>query len=950
MPMKIRLFAFLLLVVSCSSDDDNGYQSRLRELLMEDMSFTCEGGTQEQEYRHEDLSIYKVSNKESWCLPSLDINHSKLVVTVKANTTYDARTDTVTLTDTIAKISRYITVKQARNTGLFLDKTYFEASMYGDTVSTKLKSNVSFEVQIPDTCDWVTMGRTNKTRGLDSTTLTFYVKENKTYKDREATVTVVNTDEKLTDKLKIYQPFNTVFKADSTNFEVDMYGDTITVNLETNISYDVTIPETCSWITRKNSSARAGARALTRGVDTKTLTFYIKENKTYHGRDGVVTLSNSDAGASIEIKIHQPFNTVFSPEKKYYEASQYGDTVSIKMSSNVRYDVTIPEGCDWITRAATRKTRGVESSSIFLKVAENKTYKEREAVLKVSNEDAGVSASITIYQPFNTVFSTDSTSFEVPMDGATFTVRLRHNVGYDVSIPGDCAWISKVTGSRKGGAGARGSRSTRSTRSTSGIDTTAIVFRATENTSEQERGATITFSHKDAGAEARIYVHQPFTTTFNVDSTSFEVGTGGGTKTVNVESNISYTVSIPSDCKWISLAGRQGVRETGRQGTRGVNTRAKTRGTKTEAILFKVSENTTGKERSATVTIGNSRVGVSKAISFKQKFEATFEVDTTTVEADEQSGTFGINVVANVGVSVQPLASWLTKGDKTDTGDGYWTQKIKVSKFTGKAPKREGKVKFLYAAGNQTKTVTVTQKRTLYVSLSDTTLTESGQKLNLSGLLTNTDSRPLTWKSSNKSVATVNGSGTVTAVANGTAVITVKSSDDGGKYSDAVNITVEIPEPPSEGTGGSSGGSGGESSGGSSGDSSGGSGGSSSGGSGGSSSGGSSGDSSGGSGGSSSGGSSGDSSGGSSGDSSGGSSGDSSGGSSSDSSGGSGGDSSGGTSGDSSGGSTDNPSGGSGDSSSGGNTENASGGSTENPSDGSAENASRARKRVRVRR
>ena len=932
--MKIRLFAFLLLVVSCSSDDDNGYQSRLRELLMEDMSFTCEGGTREQEYRHEDLSIYKVSNKESWCLPSLDINHSKLVVTVKANTTYDARTDTVTLTDTIAKISRYITVKQARNTGLFLDKTYIEASMYGDTVSTKLKSNVSFEVQIPDTCDWVTMGRTNKTRGLDSTTLTFYVKENKTYKDREATVTVVNTDEKLTDKLKIYQPFNTVFKADSTNFEVDMYGDTITVNLETNISYDVTIPETCSWITRKNSSARAVARALTRGVDTKTLTFYIKENKTYHGRDGVVTLSNSDAGASIEIKIHQPFNTVFSPEKKYYEASQYGDTVSIKMSSNVGYDVTIPEGCDWITRAATRKTRGVESSSIFLKVAENKTYKEREAVLKVSNEDAGVSASITIYQPFNTVFSTDSTSFEVPMDGATFTVRLRHNVGYDVSIPGDCAWISKVTGSRKGGAGARGSRSTRSTRSTSGIDTTAIVFRATENTSEQERGATITFSHKDAGAEARIYVHQPFTTTFHVDSTSFEVGTGGGTKTVNVESNISYTVSIPSDCKWISLAGRQGVRETGRQGTRGVNTRAKTRGTKTEAILFKVSENTTGKERSATVTIGNSRVGVSKAISFKQKFEATFEVDTTTVEADEQSGTFGINVVANVGVSVQPLVSWLTKGDKTDTGDGYWTQKIKVSKFTGKAPKREGKVKFLYAAGNQTKTVTVTQKRTLYVSLSDTTLTESGQKLNLSGLLTNTESRPLTWKSSNKSVATVNGSGTVTAVANGTAVITVKSSDDGGKYSDAVNITVEIPEPPSEGTGGSSGGSGGESSGGSGGDSSGGSGGSSSGGSGGSSSGGSSGDSSGGS----------------SGDSSGGSSGDSSGGSSSDSSGGSGGDSSGGTSGDSSGGSTDNPSGGSGDSSSGGNTENASGGSTENPSDGSAENASRARKRVRVRR
>ena len=59
--LPFYLLTFSLLVVSCSSDDD-GYQSRLKELLMEDMSFTCEGGTQEQEYRHEDLSIYKVSN------------------------------------------------------------------------------------------------------------------------------------------------------------------------------------------------------------------------------------------------------------------------------------------------------------------------------------------------------------------------------------------------------------------------------------------------------------------------------------------------------------------------------------------------------------------------------------------------------------------------------------------------------------------------------------------------------------------------------------------------------------------------------------------------------------------------------------------------------------------------------------------------------------------------
>ncbi len=768
----------LLLLVSCSSDD-NGYQSHLKELLMEDMSFTCEGGTQEQEYRHEDLSVYKVSNKESWCKSTLDVNNCKLVVSVKANNTYDARTDTVTLTDTISKSSRYITVKQDRNTGLFLDKTYAEASMYGDTISTKLKYNVSYEVQIPDTCKWVTRGRAAKSRGLDSTTITLYVKENKTYKDRDAVITVLNKDEKLTDKLKIHQPFNTEFKADSTNFEVNQYGDTITVNLTTNISYDVNIPSTCSWITKKSSSGAREQAALTRGMDTKTLTFFIKENKTYHDRDGVVTLSNKDAGASIEINIHQPFKAVFSPDKKYIEASQYGDTVTIKMTSNVSYDVTIPDDCDWIKRAASRNTRGVETSSILLKVAENTTYKGREAVLEISNKDAGVSESITISQPFNMVFSVDSASYEVSMDGATFTVKLRHNIGYVVSIPRDCDWLSQVTGVRK--AGTRNIRNTQNTQnilktrgSTNGIDTTAIVFRASENTTAQERETTITISNGDAGAEVKVYVHQPFTTTFSVDSTSFEVAMEGGTKTVNVESNISYDVSIPSDCNWISLQS---------------NSRSRTRTSKSSALIFKISKNTSGKERSATVTIGNSSLGVSKAVSFKQKFETIFDVDTTAIEVDELGGTFGVNVVANVSVSVQPQVSWLTAGSKTDERDGYWTQNINVSSFSNKADQRQGKVKFLYAAGNDSKTVTVTQKRTLYIKESDVTLTAAGQDSTLT--LTNTESRNVTWSSSNKKVATVNA-GKVKAVANGTATITVKSSD--GKYSDKCNITVEIPK------------------------------------------------------------------------------------------------------------------------------------------------------------
>ena len=169
------------------------------------------------------------------------------------------------------------------------------------------------------------------------------------------------------------------------------------------------------------------------------------------------------------------------------------------------------------------------------------------------------------------------------------------------------------------------------------------MFRASENTTAQERETTITISNGDAGAEVKVYVHQPFTTTFSVDSTSFEVAMEGGTKTVNVESNISYDVSIPSDCNWITLQN---------------NSRSRTRSSKSSALIFKISKNTSGKERSATVTIGNSSLGVSKAVSFKQKFETIFGTATITVKSSDGKYSDKCNITVEIPKS---------KGNKTES-------------------------------------------------------------------------------------------------------------------------------------------------------------------------------------------------------------------------------------------------------------------------------------------
>ena len=956
----LPLFSFLV-ITSCSSDD--GYQSRLRELLLEDMTFGCEQGEQEQTFRHEDLSAFTVKSNQSWCVPRLDINNSKLIVTVMANDTYDARIDTVTFTDSNNQATRFITVTQARRTGLILDKIGFEAKMAGDTITAKLKSNVSYTVQIPDTIDWVTQPiSSSKARGLEESSITFYVNKNKTYHDRDAVITVTNKDEKLTDKLTIHQPFNQVFKVDSTAFEASMDGQEIIANVESNIPFTVTIPDSSKWVTIPKRLIKNDEFTTT---DTE-LKFTVKENTTYHARDAVIILSNEQGGISDTISIHQPFTAVFKADKKSFEAPMDGGTITINMESNVSYDVKIPDGCDWISRAASRSgTRGTTTSVVELKVAANKSYKAREAVVIIGNQAAGVSESITITQPFNTTFSVDKNDFEVEQGGGTFTVNLTHNISYDVEIPDDCDWITLPTstrgksrtsklksqtsnlksrtraepeataitfrvkanesykardavvtiGNKAAGVSIKISvhqpfstvfsvdKNTHdvdqdggtvivtlthnigfdvkipddcdwitlpaSTRAGAESQTTVLTFRVKENTTYEARDAIITISNKEAGAEIKVSIHQAFTTTFKADKTSFDVPTEGGTITVNMESNVGYDVSIPSDCDWITLPAGARAKTRAAKTTAVVlrvsenttykerdavvtisnkeagvsvgiyihqpfetvfnvdkaeaevpmdggtvtatvesnvdynvsipsdckwitlssGSRSRTRGTKTSVLVFRVAPNTSGRPRAATVTIGNSSAGVRKGLTITQPFESSFKVDEAGFELDERSSVIGVNVSANVSVSVQSQDDWLTVGNKTNVTENSWTQQIIVSAFSDKAEQRIGHVKFIYPeAADTPKIIEVVQKRTLYIGESAVTI-KAGEKYDLSQKLTNSKARTLTWSSSNTKIATVNSSGTVTAVAAGKAVITVKSVD--GKFYDTVNVTVE---------------------------------------------------------------------------------------------------------------------------------------------------------------
>ena len=703
------------------------------------------------------------------------VKSSVVTLDVKENKSYHDRDVIVTISNKDAGVSVPITIRQPFTTVFTVDNTAFDVAMEGGTVTVNLQTNISYDVMIPDDCDWITLPATSKSRmdgekarkskksrAATTEAIVLRVKENPGYKDRDAVVTIGNKDAGAEIKISIHQPFTTVFKADKTAFDVDMAGGTITVNMESNISYEVSIPSGCDWITMPTAArSKARANSKSRGTSTSAVVLRVKENLSYKDREAVVTIANKDAGVSIAIYIHQPFATEFKVDKNEFEVPMEGGTVTVNVESNVDYDVSIPSGCSWITRVNTARSRATKSSVVMLRVSENTSGGDRRAVVTIGNSIAGVSTSITITQPFTTVFKADKTAFDVDMDGGTVTVNMESNISYDVTIPSGCDWITLPAGARS---------------KSRGTTTSAVVLRVKENTSYQDREAVVTIANRSADVSVGIYIHQPFATVFKIDKTEFQVPMKGGTVTANVESNVSYDVKIPSGCNWISLVGA-----------------SRTRAAKNSVVMLQVSENTSGSDRSAVVTVSNSRAGVSSGITITQPFNTNFNVDATPLEVDELGGTLGVSVAANVSVDVRSQADWLKVGGKTGVGDGYWTQQIVVSPFTAKTAQRTGNVKFLYAAANQSVLVPVTQTRTLYISESDITMTEDGQTQALT--LTNSKAAAVKWSSSNTAVATVSSTGTVTAVANGKAVITVMSTAN-SKYTDKVNVVVNIPPPP----------------------------------------------------------------------------------------------------------------------------------------------------------
>ena len=259
---------------------------------------------------------FAVTSQADWItyVETKALKASTIVLSIPANESYDNRTGTVLVKQTNGDLSGIITINQKQTDYLTVTPTSFSVSNQAQTVEIEVKDNVSYSVVIPDDAkSWISVFSNTQTKALTDDKVTLSIAQNTTYDDREASVTIKQTDGSLAGTVKITQAYGEGLIPDQTTFEINRYGGSLDIGVQANVDYEVTTE--ANWI----------HYVETKALTASTVVLTIDENPTYTPREATVSIKQKTGGLVADVTVKQtPFGTV-EFEGYTYKTIKYGD-------------------------------------------------------------------------------------------------------------------------------------------------------------------------------------------------------------------------------------------------------------------------------------------------------------------------------------------------------------------------------------------------------------------------------------------------------------------------------------------------------------------------------------------------------------------------------------------------------------------------------------------------
>ena len=181
-----------------------------------------------------------------------------------------------------------VNIYQAQKDELVLSKSEETVPAKGGEVRVQLRSNVDYEVIMPENTDWVEQIQSDK-----ADELIFNVKPNDKTEDRKAVITVKDKNSDLSQTFTIKQIVGSIMLEESY-FEVGGKGGIVEIRLSTDIDVAVVIPDDIDWITLIETKA----------LEKRTLQLDVQPNSGIEERMAQIAVKdiNSPISQSIEIK------------------------------------------------------------------------------------------------------------------------------------------------------------------------------------------------------------------------------------------------------------------------------------------------------------------------------------------------------------------------------------------------------------------------------------------------------------------------------------------------------------------------------------------------------------------------------------------------------------------------------------------------------------------------
>ena len=168
------------------------YQTQKNAIILTQNEYTLseQGGDFSIEVKSNiDFSV-SVSGGDSWLhqITTRSLVSHTLNFKADANTTYDSRDATITITNTANNLKETIKVHQSQKDALIVGTDKFEVPYTGGDVIVNVKSNVGYDVSVTEGAEWIS--RAPETRALTESTVTLKIAKNETYKQRIGKVSI----------------------------------------------------------------------------------------------------------------------------------------------------------------------------------------------------------------------------------------------------------------------------------------------------------------------------------------------------------------------------------------------------------------------------------------------------------------------------------------------------------------------------------------------------------------------------------------------------------------------------------------------------------------------------------------------------------------------------------------------------------------------------------------